>query len=355
VTLTNSGGLTLQIGSISINGGPFSQTNNCGTALGPGASCNINITFAPTAAGNFSATLTIADNLRAGPTTVALSGTGVVPTVGLSANALDFGTVVVGASTPAQTVTVTNTSTVTLAISSIAINPPFSQTNNCGSSLAAGASCTINVSLATTAAGVYKTSLAIADNGANSPQTVTLMATVQDFGVTANPTAATVRAGSSASYTISVSGLNGAGFGGSVSLACTGLPALSACTFSPTSVTPGSGTATSTLTISTTAPSGLGPRLPGQPPTVPLLLTAGLLGLLAWTLLCRRGRLHRAAAALAGIALVALALGTLSCGGGGSSASAPHNPGTPTGTYSVTVTGTSGQLQHATTVSLTVQ
>jgi hypothetical protein len=51
--------------------------------------------------------------------------------------------------------------------------------------------------------------------------------------------------------------------------------------------------------------------------------------------------------------LVFLAASIVSCGGGGSSA--VHNPGTRAGTYSVTVMGTANQLQHSTTVTLTVQ
>jgi hypothetical protein len=71
------------------------------------------------------------------------------------------------------------------------------------------------------------------------------------FSPTPSPASNTVNAGSSASYTISVSGLNG--FTSAVSLSCSaGLPAGASCGFSPPSVTPGGAPATSTLTITTT-------------------------------------------------------------------------------------------------------
>jgi uncharacterized repeat protein (TIGR03803 family) len=78
-TLTNSGRLPLTITSIQIagaNSGDFSQTNNCPASLAPFNSCKISVTFTPTAGGNRSAELQVADNAPGSPQTAALSGTG---------------------------------------------------------------------------------------------------------------------------------------------------------------------------------------------------------------------------------------------------------------------------------------
>jgi hypothetical protein len=75
VTLTNTGNANLTISSISTSG-DFSQTNTCGGAIGAGASCAIQVTFAPTAVGQRVGALTLADNAANSPQTVSLTGTG---------------------------------------------------------------------------------------------------------------------------------------------------------------------------------------------------------------------------------------------------------------------------------------
>lgn len=80
VTIRNYGAATLTINSITTNG-DFAQTNNCGAALGGGATCTINVTFTPTAKENRTGTLTVADNNNyvSSTQTVNLSGVGVIP------------------------------------------------------------------------------------------------------------------------------------------------------------------------------------------------------------------------------------------------------------------------------------
>jgi hypothetical protein len=79
VTLYNAGGSTLTITSIGITGanaGDFANTSGCGATLGSGASCQIKVTFTPTASGSRSAVLSVSDNAPRSPQAVALSGTG---------------------------------------------------------------------------------------------------------------------------------------------------------------------------------------------------------------------------------------------------------------------------------------
>ncbi len=104
--------------------------------------------------------------------------------VGLSPNALTFGNQVVGTTSAAQTVTVTNTGTAALTISSIAVTgtnaSDFAQTNNCPTSpatVAIGASCTINVTFKPGASGSSSASITLTDNSTDSPQSVALSGT----------------------------------------------------------------------------------------------------------------------------------------------------------------------------------
>ena len=63
---------------LGVNGedGPFNITNGCNAPLPPGGSCNIAVTFAPTAGGPFSETLKITDNAQGSPQSVKLKGKG---------------------------------------------------------------------------------------------------------------------------------------------------------------------------------------------------------------------------------------------------------------------------------------
>jgi len=85
-------------------------------------------------------------------------------------------------------VTLTNTGGAPLSITSITIssgNPgDFAQTNNCGTTVAAGASCTINVTFTPTTTGSRISSVSVADNAVASPQTVSLSGTGSGFQVT---------------------------------------------------------------------------------------------------------------------------------------------------------------------------
>jgi hypothetical protein len=75
---------TLTISTLGIQAtGDFAETNNCGAAINAFATCQILVTFTPTAAGARAGTLTITDNAPNSPQTVALTGTGATSSVGL--------------------------------------------------------------------------------------------------------------------------------------------------------------------------------------------------------------------------------------------------------------------------------
>jgi len=90
---------------------------------------------------------------------------------------LSFGDVNSGSTSAAQTVTVTNTGASAAAVSSVAVTGAFSQTNNCGSSIAANGSCTVTVKFAPTSGGALTGNLTVASSAPESPLTVALSGT----------------------------------------------------------------------------------------------------------------------------------------------------------------------------------
>ncbi|MEV6008707.1 carbohydrate-binding protein [Streptomyces sp. NPDC051976] len=102
------------------------------------------------------------------------TGSGGTATVSANPSSLAFGSQNVNTTSTARAVTVTNTGTVSASLSSIAASGDFRQTNTCGSTLAANASCTVSVSFTPTATGTRTGTLTISGSASNSPTTVSL-------------------------------------------------------------------------------------------------------------------------------------------------------------------------------------
>ena len=184
-TLTNTGGSELVINSVAITGTDatdFSQTSTCGPSLGAGATCTLQVTFTPSALGRRSAAITIADDSVGSPQVLSLDGVGgdSGPNATLSPTSLSFGDQVMGTSSPAQSVTLSNYSTTTLSITAITASSNFGQTNTCTSTLPSGASCAVSVTFTPGTTGSLNGTLGCADSAADSPQTVTLSGTGVD-------------------------------------------------------------------------------------------------------------------------------------------------------------------------------
>jgi hypothetical protein len=181
-TVTNSGTSAVAIASVALSGNnasDFSQNNSCGSSLAAGADCTINVTFTPSHLGPRSAAITITDSTAGSPHSVSLSGMGLTsgPNVTWSATSLSFALQLVGTTSPAQSVTLSNYGTTTLSIAGIAATTNFGETDTCGSSLASAANCTINVTFAPIGSGTLNGTLSVNDNAPGSPQTISLSGT----------------------------------------------------------------------------------------------------------------------------------------------------------------------------------
>ena len=177
LTLSNYGTTDLIVNSIQATG-DFAYTGPC-PHIKAGGFCRIKVTFTPTAMGPRTGTLTVTDTDSSSPQTVNLTGMGSQVSIPIYYPGLTFGQRVFGQSSPPQSVPVTNTGSTPLTISKIhMIGPAFSQTNNCGTTLAAGATCTFQVKFSPTSATALTASpffwggLAIFDDDPASPQTV---------------------------------------------------------------------------------------------------------------------------------------------------------------------------------------
>ena len=151
VVLRNVSSAPLAVSAIQTTG-DFSESNNCGAVLNGGGNCTIAVTFTPSGDGTRIGTLTIQDGAASSPHIIALSGGSPgTPQASLSSNSLSFGTVLETTTSSPQQTTLSNMGTALLNISSISVSGiDYSETNNCGSSVAVGASCTITVSYAPT-------------------------------------------------------------------------------------------------------------------------------------------------------------------------------------------------------------
>ena len=180
VTIANPSIAPLMVSSITAVG-DFNLTNTCGTSVPHGGNCSFTVSFSPSQRGVESSTAIVTDNGTGGTHSVLLVGTGTV--VEMLPYSLNFGTHFVGIKSHVKSITLRNTSDMTLHISAIGVTgvdaADFAQTNNCGPGLRGGASCTVHITFKPSAKGLRTASLSINDDGGASPQTPSLAGTGQ--------------------------------------------------------------------------------------------------------------------------------------------------------------------------------
>jgi len=299
------------------------------------------------------------------------------PVASLSVSSVVFPPLLVGSTSAAQTATLINNGNMTLTITSIAASGGFAESNGCGTTVAAGGSCAINVTFTPSAGGAVTGTLTIIDNSnsaAGATQKVTLSGTGQGFTIsvaTGSSTSQSVSPGGTATYMLNLASQGG--LSGTVALSCSGAPSEAQCSESPSSVTlSGNGTGTAMISVSTASSSRVGwrmhrvPRAPGWWAAslrtwMALAMLIGMLGI-GWARMHgepgRKRRWDTACLALALVLLVAVLMPA--CGGGssGSNSNGQQNQGTPAGTYNLTITGTYGMgsstLSQTQSLTLTV-
>jgi len=361
VTLTNSGQAPLAISKVSIagtNATDYAETNTCGATLPVNASCQVDITFTPTAQGTRTAALSVTDNAPGSPQAISLTGqTTPAPALTLSPSSVTFPNQYVGTSGLPITITATNPGTAPLTITSVSTSSQaFGVLNTCGSTLAAGASCAIGVFFDPGSSGSVNGTLTVADNASGSPQTIPLSGAGQDFSLSSSSSTQTVMPGSTATYTVAVNPV--AGFNQTVALSCSGAPAGSTCSLSSSSIEL-SGSSPATVTVSvTTQGNSAAVTEPRNPHGTHMPIFFAICGWPGLLLLGRRrfGRQAVKRNAICGAALLGvICFIATGCGGNSSSTGG----GTSASTYTLTVTGSftsgSASLTHSTNLTMIVQ
>jgi hypothetical protein len=348
VTVRNMSNLTLALESISASG-DFASSGNCGPSLPPTGICTLSVTFTPSTVGTRAGLIQSSDSGTSSPQLVSLSGTGLGAVASFLPSTVGFAGVPVG-TTATSAVALTNQGNIALSISSVQISGNYSQTNNCPASVAGGARCTFNIVFAPTATGSQSGSLTLTSNAVGGLQTIFLSGTGSDFSLASPTNSATVQAGNTAAYTVNVAPVGGA-FNNAVTLTCSGVPANSACSISPSSVTPGTNRVAATVTIRTAASSSAATRPKRQQPMFAMWLSGlGIFGILLTG--SKRSRNKRAALLMLAL-LIAPVLFMAACAGG--TGIAPQMTDVAPGTYHVTVIGASGADQHSIPLTLVVQ
>ena len=150
-----------------------------GADVPAGGSCAVDVTFAPSATGDRTASLVVTNSSADGTQRLPLTGTGINPAVSLSPSSLDFGGEVVGTTSQPKTITVANTGTTSLTVRDATASGDFAAdaTMCTAQPVPPGQACTISVTFSPTATGTRSSSLTITSNAASSPDTVQLTGT----------------------------------------------------------------------------------------------------------------------------------------------------------------------------------
>lgn len=188
VYLTNLGTTAVKLTAKTTNNPDFIvSSSNCGGSIPAGQKCQVNMAFKPSVIGEETATLTLTDSYTGSPQLVNLTGTGSALSLSAPLGLTFPGNVSIG-KTESLKLTVKNISTSAVSFSSIAIVGSYTQTNTCGTSLAAGTSCsvTVNFNPIGSTSGFEYGNLILTDSDPSSPQTVWLKGTATQVSMAPN-------------------------------------------------------------------------------------------------------------------------------------------------------------------------
>ena len=293
LTVTNNQSVPLTFSSISIPAGSdfVESSTTCPTTpstLAASASCTVSVQFRPLAQGTRTGTLTLVDNAPSQTQTASLSGGGIVGSVLFSPTSVSF-TSVEGTTSAAQTVTLTNTLSTPVTLTSFKTSAQFAQTNTCPVSpaiLAAQASCSFSVTYSPTSSSASTGTVTVGYTAATSESIqLYLSGTPQVNYVPLSPTSYNFgnvvegSAGASTTFTLTNS-YSQAITVGSITTTLTDYTTSSTCPVSPSTLAVGQncaitvtftpitlGTRSDTLTVASSAPGS---------PTVAALTGVGI-------------------------------------------------------------------------------
>lgn len=345
ITFTNTTTFTssINLSSISIagnNAGDYSETNTCSTSLAANTSCSITVTFSPTEVGTRTATLTILNDSTSNPTlTVSLTGIG-VSILSESTNEMNFGNVDLGSTSAAQSVTISNGTNTSIALSSFTVSSSDYSiaSNTCTAQLAASSSCVLTITFTPTALGTRTGTLSIV-SASQGTLTVSLTGNGVDFSTAFTPTSGSIIAGFYETIEATVAPLSG--FSSKLSIACTTNAPGSTCVPSQTSLTLNASTQIPVTITTTSERTVIG---------LSSLQSAGLVSfsVLFFSALCFRKPFRRTAL------FALLLLCGLSANLGCANQSAYNATPTPAGSYTYTLSATDGTLVRTATYTLVV-
>jgi len=183
IALTNTGSIALTLASVSLAGAnrdQFAQTNDCGASLPVGTACGVRIRFNPTSVGAKAAELVVSVDGGTSTGRATLSGTGTAASTSatVSPTSIAFGNVASGTVSAARSITISNTGSVRLPITSVALKgtnyAQFAVVSSCPAEVAVGGKCTVQVSFKPKSKGSKTATLSISFGGGASSRSVPL-------------------------------------------------------------------------------------------------------------------------------------------------------------------------------------
>ncbi|MGB4785889.1 MAG: choice-of-anchor D domain-containing protein, partial [Candidatus Acidiferrum sp.] len=333
ITAHSTGSFPLNISSVTLAGADLDQfsitADACsGTPIPSGSDCTITLVFSPTTSGVKSASLVVTHNASGSPHTVILTGNVAINPLTVTRAGTGSGTVT---SSPAKIDCGATCSAFfpSGTVVSLTATPARGSLFAGWSGMCRGtASCSVTMDAAKNVTATFDT--------------------VPPFDFGASPSPKTITAGQSAQFTIEV--LGQPGFSAAVSFSCSsGVPQGAVCSFNPTSLSPGASAATTTLTVTTTSRFFAAARQSSAIVFACLLMPFALA-------VGTHSRCSQRWIWIARLGILLVIIGTMAaCGGGSAETGKPSNPsGTPAGTYTIVVTGSSGSISRTQSLTLVV-
>jgi hypothetical protein len=330
VVFTNVGIPDVTINNVSVDSSDFSETPYTSPTVLTGDSGKVSVTFSPSTATGLRTGNLVIDS-SAGIFKIPLKGNA-IQRIGFDTLAMTLQTL--RGQTTATTGVVTFRNSGGLGVNLLGVSifanggrSAFTQTNTCPAILNGGSSCKITVSYVPSGAASDSASLSVSTNSV--AYSLPLWGAITDFTLTGTGLNATISAGQTATYPISID--TSGGYSGDLTFSCSGAPLHSTCSVSPQTVTGGTGIASVNASVTTTARASAAVRWPGLGYLGLAMLSVGFVFV------------NKSARRKTMLVLILIGVATFNGCGGGSGGTTPPPPppvatGTPAGTYTLIVT-----------------